>query len=590
MHHIVEYTVFGVLMCANLGLGLFFACNRGKKAKTTDEMFLGSRTLRTLPLAMSVLASMCSAIGIIGFSGHYYTFGFHYLWNYLSAPIVALVVGKVVIPVLYDLKVTSVFEYLRLRFGNKIGLTACGLYFFISQTIGAAALFAASVAISTLFHVPVLWSTVAIGIAGTVYTALGGLRGVVWTDCIQAVLILMAPITVVVKVVYDAHHKNIKLRPMSDFNVKAYFMESSLDFTKDENVWAVLIGLFVHSLFRAGMDQVVVQRYLAARKLDEAQRTAYIGVALNSAYNIIMAGMALALVYWYRDCDPMLSGAISKLDQILPYYVKENLSDFPGFSGMFLTGVACAATSTISSIINSQAAVFYVDVIAPYTKLSDAQAMRLNKQLALLFGLLMTLCATAVPYLGSVVRIILVMHNGATGPFVGLFLLALAFPWANSKGAAIATCLTTGLQFWLVMGKIIYNIQAPKMTVTLDYCPASYSSLTINSTSSLLMPTTTNGHQDVLPFYNFSAYWSAFFAALVTVVLGLSISLATGGRKNWRDHTRLTSGIFLKLWRRIGVLPVETVVAEKGAQEELADILRNEFYPEYFFISNQSNV
>ncbi|CAN7992886.1 unnamed protein product, partial [Ixodes hexagonus] len=89
--------------------------------------------------------------------------------------------------------------YLRLRFGNKIGLTACGLYFFISQTVGAVALFAASVAISTLFHVSLLWSTVAIGIAGTVYTALGGLRGVVWTDCMQAVLILMAPVTVVVK-------------------------------------------------------------------------------------------------------------------------------------------------------------------------------------------------------------------------------------------------------------------------------------------------------------------------------------------------------------------------------------------------------
>ncbi|CAN7992885.1 unnamed protein product, partial [Ixodes hexagonus] len=110
------------------------------------------------------------------------------------------------------------------------------------------------------------------------------------------------------------------------------------------NVWAVLIGLFVHSLFRSGMDQVVVQRYLAARNLHEAQRTAYIGLTLNAAYGMTMGGMALALVYWFRDCDPMLSGAITKLDQILPYYVKENLSEFPGFSGMFLTGVVSAAT------------------------------------------------------------------------------------------------------------------------------------------------------------------------------------------------------------------------------------------------------
>ncbi|KAG0427302.1 hypothetical protein HPB47_025647 [Ixodes persulcatus] len=110
MHHFAEYAIFGTLMCANLGLGLFFAFNRRNKAATTDEMFLGSRTMQTIPLAMSVLASMLSAIGIIGFSGHYYTFGFHYLWNFTSAPLVALIVAKVIIPVLYDLKVTSVFE------------------------------------------------------------------------------------------------------------------------------------------------------------------------------------------------------------------------------------------------------------------------------------------------------------------------------------------------------------------------------------------------------------------------------------------------------------------------------------------------
>lgn len=590
MHHFAEYAIFGTLMCANLGLGLFFAFNRRNKAATTDEMFLGSRTMQTIPLAMSVLASMLSAIGIIGFSGHYYTFGFHYLWNFTSAPLVALIVAKVIIPVLYDLKVTSVFEYLRLRFGNKIGLTACALYFFISQTVGAVALYAASVALSTLFSVSVFWSTVAIGVAGTIYTALGGLRGVVWTDCVQSVLILMAPITVVVKVAFDAHRKDVKLRPLSDFNVKEYFMESSLDFTKDENVWAVLIGLFVHSIFRSGLDQVVVQRYLAARKLGEAQRTVYIGVALNAAYNVIMGSMALALVYWFRDCDPMLSGAITKLDQILPYYVKENLSDFTGFSGMFLTGVVSAATSTISSIINSQAAVFYVDVIAPYTKLSDAHATQLNRNLALGFGLLMTLCATAVPYLGSVVRIILVMHSGATGPFVGLFLLALVFPWANSKGAAVATCLTTGLQFWLVLGKFLNNIQAPKMTVTLDYCPASYTSLIKNSTSSFLTETSPHGSQDALPFYYLSAYWSGLFSALLTIVLGLSVSLLTGGRKKCRDHERLTCGAFLGLWRKIGLLPGESVVPGKGAEDELADILKNEFAREYSVISNQSNV
>lgn len=118
---VVEYLTFGVLMVANLGLGLYLSF-RGKTAvtKTTDEMFLGSRTLRLLPLAVSVLASMISTIGIIGFAAHFYTYGFHFLWTFLTAPLVAIIVSRIVVPVLYELKVTSVFEVSIRRTSNPV--------------------------------------------------------------------------------------------------------------------------------------------------------------------------------------------------------------------------------------------------------------------------------------------------------------------------------------------------------------------------------------------------------------------------------------------------------------------------------------
>ncbi|CAN8019380.1 unnamed protein product, partial [Ixodes persulcatus] len=86
-----------------------------------------------------------------------------------------------------------------MRYVKYIGLTACGVYFFLMQSNGAVAIFAASVATSTIFQFPILWCTLAIGFIGTFYTALGGLRGVVWTDCMQAVLSLLAPVTVIIK-------------------------------------------------------------------------------------------------------------------------------------------------------------------------------------------------------------------------------------------------------------------------------------------------------------------------------------------------------------------------------------------------------
>ncbi|CAN7990166.1 unnamed protein product, partial [Ixodes pacificus] len=111
-----------------------------------------------------------------------------------------------------------------------------------------------------------------------------------------------------------------------------------------ENAWSCLIGLFATHIYRSGMDQMVVQRYLASRTLEEAKRAARFGMVLLSLYYASITGMGILIIYWFRDCDPQLSGAIKQLDELLPFYVKKHLAQFPGFSGLFLAGVVSAAT------------------------------------------------------------------------------------------------------------------------------------------------------------------------------------------------------------------------------------------------------
>lgn len=568
----VEHATFGVLMTANLGLGLYFAFSRrARKAPTADEVFLGSRTMGTVPLAVSVLASMISAIGVIGFGAHYYAYGFHYAWSLVSAPLLVPIVTLIVIPVLYKLRVTSVFEYLRLRYGNKVGLGACAIYLFLSQTIGAVALFSASVAAATVFDIPIEWTTLAIGLAGTIYTALGGLRGVVWTDCVQAFLILMAPVTVIAKVFYDSRNTDVVLRPLSDFNLREYAFRMNLDFTSDENFWSCFLGLLIHNLLRTGIDQSVVQRYMASRSLKDAKRTMCIGVFLNTFYMTIIGLMAMALIYWYRDCDPVLAGAIRKYDEILPYYVKEHLLNFPCFSGLFLTGVVSAATSTISSIVNSQAAVCYMDVVSQFVKLEERKASHLTKGLAFFFGILMTLYSLIVPQLGSAVRVVVIMHNGASGPFVGMFLLAFLFPWANSKGVVAGTLLTTALQFWQMFGKIYYGIKAPLMPVTTEYCAANSSMMTMHATHNSSYIASPSSNADVFPLYRFSSNWGVLASAGLTILVGLVVSLLTGGRVLKENHKELTNEIFLRLWRKLGLLPDYEQARDSDVQQDEDD-------------------
>ncbi|EEC04186.1 sodium/solute symporter, putative [Ixodes scapularis] len=166
------------------------------------------------------------------------------------------------------------------------------------------------------FHVPLVWSIVAIGITGTFYTALGGLRGVVWTDTLQGILILVCPLTILIKIAYDStFQEGLNLRPITDINLRPYLFQASFDLTNDENVWANVIGLIAGHTYRMGMDQMVIQRYAAARSIADAQRTVLISTLLLVTSFFFLGSVAMALVFWYRDCDPLLSGAIRKIEQ-----------------------------------------------------------------------------------------------------------------------------------------------------------------------------------------------------------------------------------------------------------------------------------
>lgn len=573
--HVAEYVVFGVLMVANVMVGLYFSISRRAREAGASEAFLGGRSLGVVPLSLSVLASLVTAIGLVGFTAHFYRYGLHLLWA--SFPVFLLVpfIGRAVVPVIYRLRVTSVFEYLRLRFGNKIGVTACSCYFVLNQMQGAVSIFAAGIAVSMTFHVPLVWSCVAIGFAGTIYTALGGLRAVVWADVMQGILILVCPLTILVKIMYDAANEpastdgTVGRRPFSDIDMKPYMFQARLDFTTDENLWSCAVGLLSSHIYRMGMEQMVVQRYAAARSLPEAQRTVLVGSILLVVSTGFLGVIAMALVYWYRDCDPLLSGVISKIEQLVPLYVHTKLSSIPGFSGLFLTGVVCATLSTVTSAVNSLAATAYVDMVSPYVKIDERWVNVTVKGLAFASGLVMTLLALAVPHIGSAVRVFMVMHSSASGPFVGIYLLALAFPWANTKGVAVAASLTTAFQLWVVMGKLLSGVRPAAMPVSLDRCPGNVTSL-VAKLNSTMTTTAATKNPEVFPLYLLSSYWSGLITALLTVAIGLAVSFSTGGNKGADKHVSLTSEVFLKLWRKLKLL--EEPQEEKVPEEQMTPL------------------
>ncbi|XP_075560318.1 putative sodium-dependent multivitamin transporter isoform X2 [Dermacentor variabilis] len=594
--HPADYAVFCLLTAFSFALGLYFSLRRaGPKSPASahsglqhEDVFLGGRTLPAWSLAVSLLASVATGVGVVSLSAHQYAYGLHFVWNIVAMAFTTPFIVYVFLPVLYRLKVTSVFQYLRMRFGNATGISACVIYFFFSLTLGAVSIYSAAVGMSTMLNVPLSLCNVVIGVLGTTYTALGGLRGVVWADCVQGIVLFAAPFVIIAKIAYDSANLDKPLRPLSDFDSKNSLFRLEVDASSDETFWAYVVASIPFHLVREGMDQMVAQRFLAARNIHSARRVVWAGSALVAFFILTISLTSLALTYWYRDCDPMLIGTITRYDQVVPLYVSDNLAGIAGLRGLFLAGLFGASISTVSSVINSHAATFYADVVAPYTKLGVKQTMRATHLLEFGSGTLMTAFAVVVPYIGTAMRIIMAFYSGASGPFAGMITVALCLPWTNTKGTAVASSIVFALELYQTVGRTLSGLEPPRMNTTLlrcrdnvtascisnDLADLSRHSAPTNNLTCVHQGTSAFRMTEVFLLYRLSSCWSSFIAMLMTVSLSLALSLFLGSREDLRRSLRFSSPPFLSLWARLGFLHGDVEEHNEGdtkSDEECAE-------------------
>ncbi|XP_077496388.1 sodium-coupled monocarboxylate transporter 1-like [Amblyomma americanum] len=314
----------------------------------------------------------------------------------------------------------------------------------------------------------------------------GGLRSVVWADCLQGLLTVSVPMLIMAKVAYDAGSTGA--RPLNELDSRKYFLNTAFDLTKDENVWAVVIASTPTFFNRICLDQGTAQRYLASRTLKQAKWTVIIGTLFASLYYALLTGAGAALTSRYRGCDPLLAGSIKRFDQLVPFYVVQDFRDFTGLSGVFLAGVVSASVSTVSSMVNSQAAVWYFDVVTPFFKVAGARLDCIIKTI----GDVLQTCPYSFTLANHVLRFVALLQmfmtvNAAiTGPFAGLLILGLTAPFANAKGAGIVTLLMVAYQLAHMFVRVNAGVTEERMPVSLDYCAVNVTAVAAGNTSAAL--------------------------------------------------------------------------------------------------------
>uniref|UniRef100_A0A665XF65 Sodium-dependent multivitamin transporter n=1 Tax=Echeneis naucrates TaxID=173247 RepID=A0A665XF65_ECHNA len=517
---VVDYVIFAVLLAASVGIGLYYALSGGRQ-RTTQEFLMADRNMGCIPVSLSLIASFQSAVAIIGVPAEIYTYGTQY-WFIGCAYILGLLIpAHVFIPVFYRLRLSSAYQYLELRFSKAVRI--CGTLTFICQMViyMGVCVYTPAFALNAVTGFELWGAVLATGLVCTLYTTMGGLKAVIWTDVFQTVVMFAGQLAVIVVGVQKTGGVSEVWRKIWEGD-RISGLDLNPDPTERHTFWTLGVGGIFLMLSLYGVNQAQVQRYLSSRTEKEAVRSCYL--VFPSLQLALALSCVMGLVMFARY------SVVVRFIFMVIYFVMDMLQGLPGLPGLFVACLFSAALSTISSAFNSLATVTMEDLIKPhFPAMTEARATLLSKALAMSYGLLCLAMAYVTHLMGdSVLQMALKIFGILGGPILGLFSLGIFFPWANSTGAVAGLGSGLAVAFWVAVGSILSHTSArsptPECRVLLG---PDNTTTTIHATLSNVTLSRPSG---LKRFYSLSYMWYSAFNCFTVILIGLIISFLTGGR------------------------------------------------------------
>lgn len=518
-----DYAVFVCALLGSGGIGLYQAFSGGsEETDSLRDMLTGYRRLPTVPSGTSLMASFISAAYLLGNASEIYTNGTMYFMVFLSYFLVVPVTAYLYMPIFYNLNVCTAYEYLELRFNRTIRLIAVGLYTIQMALYLAVSLYAPALALSKVMGMP-LWAAVAVlGIICTIYTSLGGIKAVVYTDTFQCVIMFIAFIVVVsmgFKEVGGFH----RAWEIAKQGSRVEFNSASSSMTVRNTIWGLIIGAWFANSASYATNQMMVLRYLIVKDLTRARIVVWLNIPYLCLILLLSCLCGIMVYARYATCDPLLTKRIDTADQILPYFVMDVLAHTTGVAGVFVTGIFMASLSSVSSGINALATVFYVDVIAVFKPgIKQSTGSNIMIALGVFFGALSIALVAVAENLGDVLAAQSAINSGIGGPLLGLFSMGMFIPHVSSKGALLGLLTSLGIALWICIGSLINPAVYPTPPVSVEGCPALYKNVT-NSTELYVHPTEWNEDLEG-NIYALSYLWQTMVAFLICFAVGIPAS------------------------------------------------------------------
>ncbi|EEB16190.1 sodium/iodide cotransporter, putative [Pediculus humanus corporis] len=530
-----DYTVFGGMLLVSAGIGVYHGFSFKKKKNDVDsvengsakEFLTASGKMSTLPVALSMLASFLSSITLMGQPAEVYLYG-PGLWliGIAFLPILPVLIFLCV-PFFRNLNVTSAYEYFGQRFGRPFQCFASVSFTLQILLFLALVLYAPALALHQVTGINTLLVVVIMYFVCIFYTTIGGMKAVAWTDTFQIIVLYTAVIAVVIKGTLDLGGFEIVWKRNLQ-NSRGILFDFNIDPTERYTFWSSFVGgAFLHlSVF--GANQMQIQRYLTVPTMKSVKNMLYINGVGWTIVTILTAYSGMLIYAKYYDCDPISNKDIKTPDQLFPFYVMDVLGEYKGFPGLFVAGIFSAGLSTVSTGVNSLAAIWFSELEGTKFKknLDPKKAGLVVKGMALFFGLSSFVLVFLVPYMGNLVPVTISLSSFFSGSFFGIFVLGNFVPFANSWGAFSGLTCGIGFVGWLAIGTQISLENGYKIN---DVLPTSVENCYSNNITSSIF-SEKNDREPAFALYRLSFLWYSLLALVITVTVGVIVSGLTNLR------------------------------------------------------------
>lgn len=509
-----------------------------RRARGTNKIegyFLANRSLPWWAVGLSVMATQLSAVTMIGTTGQGATDGLRFIQFYFGLPLAMVILGVTLVPFLHRARVYTAYEYLERRF-NPATRSLTAFLFLISRAMSCGTIIAApAVVFSAIFGWNLWWCVALIGVPAILYTMIGGVAAVTWVDVKQMFVIVGALLAVVITLIVKTPASVHDMMVVAGHYGRLRAFDFSFNVDNTYTFWSGLIGGCFLMLSYFGTDQSQVQRYLAAKSVDEARSSllisAYWKIPLQAL--VLLVGVLVFVYYQYKPSpllfNPAQERAVMAVDSttyldmqrrynasnleaernalrgqalsmaaqithepvkdvnyIIPRFVIDNLPI--GLAGLFIAAVIAAAMNAISGELMSLSTATVIDFYRRWIRsdASDAHYLIVSRGALVFWGMFACVVATYAVNLGSLIEVVNRFGSFFYGSILGVFLLAM-IKRANGIGAFIG--LIAGMT---AVGLV--NFGAPKV----------------------------------------SFLWHNVVGALVVVIVGLLVSMITPGRRDDR--------------------------------------------------------